>query len=155
MKNHVFSLDLAWDIPSDLAGSSRDPVRRRHTLSHPQKRDIAGSAAPAFHGENTRWNPEELLLASLAQCHMLTFFYLAHNAGWEVRDYTDTPEATLTTHPDGSGNIVDVWLRPVVSVRAGFEGSPEALHVRAHELCFIARSVNFPVRCDATTLTIT
>ena len=155
MKNHTFTLALTWDKPADDSVSQRDPRLRRHTITHPDKPSIEGSSAASFHGEVERWNPEELLLASLAQCHMLTFFYLAHLDGLVVTDYTDAPEATLETHPDGSGNITEVTLKPVVSVRGGFAGDVDALHERAHELCFIARSVNFPVRHDATVVTIT
>jgi organic hydroperoxide reductase OsmC/OhrA len=155
MKNHTFTLTVTWEKPDDSAISPRDPSLRRHRISHLGKPDISGSAAAAFHGEGERWNPEELLLASLAQCHMLTFFYLAGQEGLHIGDYTDTPEAILETHPDGSGNITEVTLKPRVSVRGGFSGDIEALHERAHELCFIARSVNFPVRHDATVVTIT
>jgi len=155
MKNHTFTLALSWDKPSDTATSPRDATRRRHTISHPDKPSILGSSASAFHGEVERWNPEELLLASLAQCHMLTFFYLASQEGLHILDYTDTPVATLETRSDGSGNIIEVILRPQLRVRTGFLGNIDALHERAHELCFIARSVNFPVRHDATTVTIT
>jgi organic hydroperoxide reductase OsmC/OhrA len=155
MKNHTFTLHLAWEKPADTAATSRDPSLRRHLITHPDKPAIQGSAAVAFHGELQRWNPEELLLASLAQCHMLTFFYLANLEGLVVTDYTDTPQATLETHPDGSGNITEVTLTPRVSVRGGFTGDIDALHERAHDLCFIARSVNFPVRHDATVITIT
>lgn len=154
-KDHTFSLHLTWESPADSGVTPRDRAWRRHTVSHPDKPAIRGSAAPVFRGEKELWNPEELLLAALAQCHMLTFFYLASQAGVDVTAYTDTPEATLLTHPDGSGEIIDVVMKPVVSVRTGFDGSVEALHERAHKLCFIARSVNFPVRHDATTLTIT
>jgi len=155
MKNHTFTLNLAWEKPSTIPVSPRDPRLRRHTISHLDKPVIWGSAAPAFHGEVERWNPEELLLASLAQCHMLTFFFLVNQEGLHILDYRDTPEATLETHPDGSGNIISVTLRPQVSVDEGFPADIDALHTRAHQLCFIARSVNFPVRHDATVVTIT
>ena len=155
MRNHTFTLHLAWQAPDVSPISPRDPSLRRHTISHPDKPAISGSAAQAFHGEVERWNPEELLLASLAQCHMLTFFYLANQEGIVIADYTDTPEAILETHPDGSGNITTVLLKPTVTIREGWTGNIEALHKRAHDLCFIARSVNFPVRHDATIVTIT
>lgn len=146
---------MSWDGASRHGLEFRDRTKRRHTISHPEKPDIDGSAAPAFHGETTRWNPEELLLAALSQCHMLTFFYLAHEEGLEVVDYEDTPEATLRTHADGSGEMTEAILKPRVTVRGGWEGSLDDMHHRAHELCFIARSVNFPVTHEATTLTIT
>ena len=155
MGTHTFSLAVSWDGEQSHGLDFRDRKRRRHTVSHPDKPDIEGTAAYAFHGEKTRWNPEEMLVAALSQCHMLTFFYLAHQAGLEVLDYSDIPEGTLITHPDGSGEMTEVSLRPTVTVRAGFDGSVEDLHHRAHQMCFIARSVNFPVTHEATTLTIT
>lgn len=155
MRSHQFTLSIQWDKPDTEPSSPRDPLLRRHTISHPGKQAISGSAATSFHGEADRWNPEEMLLAALSQCHMLTFFYLAGQEGLTVTDYADTPVATLETYPDGSGNITDVVLKPRVSVKPGFSGDIEALHERAHELCFIARSVNFPVRHEVTPVTIT
>jgi organic hydroperoxide reductase OsmC/OhrA len=152
---HRFELTVQWDSVAGEASSARDRVRRRHTVSHPGKADIEGSSAPAFFGEAERWNPEELLLAALSQCHMLTFFYLASQEGLTITDYVDTPEAVLDTNTDGSGNISEVTLKPRLSIQAGFTGSLEALHQRASELCFIARSVNFPVRHDPPPVTIT
>jgi len=155
VKTHRFELTVQWDADTVEPASARDKLRRRHTISHPGKPDIVGSAAPAFFGEAERWNPEELLLAALSQCHMLTFFYLAGQEGLAITDYRDTPEAVLETNPDGSGNIVEVTLKPQLSVADGFTGSIEALHLRASELCFIARSVNFPVRHEPLPVTIT
>lgn len=155
MKNRTFTLEVSWDFAPSRPENARDPVLRQHTIRHPGKPDIPGSAAPGFHGDETRWNPEELLLAALSQCHMLTFFYVARQAGLVVTSYRDTAQATLAAHPDGSGNITEVMLRPAVSVEAGFDGDVGGLHQQANELCFIARSVNFPVRHDPPALTIT
>lgn len=155
MGTHSFSLTVTWDGATRHSLDFRDRTRRQHTVSHPEKPDIEGTAAYAFHGEKTRWNPEEMLVAALAQCHMLTFFYLAHQAGVDVLDYSDAPEGTLLTHPDGSGEMTEVSLRPTVTIRAGGEGLVDDLHHQAHGMCFIARSVNFPVTHQATTLTIT
>jgi organic hydroperoxide reductase OsmC/OhrA len=155
VKTHRFELTVQWDADTVEPALARDKSRRRHTISHPGKPDIDGSAAPAFFGEAERWNPEELLLAALSQCHMLTFFYLAGREGLTITEYVDTPQAVLETNADGSGNIVEVVLKPQLGIRDGYSGSIETLHQQASELCFIARSVNFPVRHEPLPLVIT
>jgi organic hydroperoxide reductase OsmC/OhrA len=152
VSTHRFSLTVTWDGGTLSALDFRDKTRRRHTVSHEGKQSIEASAAPAFHGEKSRWNPEDLFLAALSQCHMLTFFYLANEAGVEVADYRDTPEATLETHQDGSGEMTQVVLRPVVTIRSGDEALVKELHHTAHSMCFIARSVSVPVTHEATTI---
>ena len=93
--------------------------------------------------------PEELLVASLSQCHMLWFLHLCSAAGVVVTSYRDQPIGTMTETEYGGGHFTEIALRPEV----GFAEPAQAarateLHKRAHELCFIANSVNFPVRCD-------
>lgn len=108
---------------------------------------IAGSSDPAFRGDPGRWNPEQLLTAALSQCHMLWYLHLCAEAGVVVTGYTDHAAGTMTEHADGSGRFTEVLLRPHVTVRSpDMIGKAAGLHRDAHEKCFIARSVNFPVR---------
>ena len=107
---------------------------------------IHGSADPAFRGDAHRWNPEQLLLASLAQCHMLWYLHLAADAGVTVTAYSDTPTCIMVERPGGAGEFTSATLRPAVTIAP--DSDPEraaALHDRAAEYCFIARSVRFPV----------
>ena len=101
---------------------------------------------PTFHGDPTRWNPELLLVASLAQCHMLWYLHLASTAGIVVVDYVDTAHGVMALDADGSGRFESVTLRPAVTIttpeRTELAGR---LHEDAAARCFIARSVNFPV----------
>jgi organic hydroperoxide reductase OsmC/OhrA len=122
---------------------------REHEISAPGKPAIPGSSDPKFRGDARRYNPEELLLASLSSCHMLWYLHLASEAGIIVTAYRDDPVGTMHETPDGSGAFVEVVLRPVVTAQRGANtGVVAELHHRAHALCFIANSMNFPVRCE-------
>jgi organic hydroperoxide reductase OsmC/OhrA len=108
---------------------------------------ISGSSDPAFRGDPGRWNPEQLLTASLAQCHMLWYLHLCAVAGVVVTGYRDHAVATMTEDPEGGGRFTEVVLRPHVTVSSpDMIEKANGLHRDAHEKCFIARSVNFPVR---------
>jgi organic hydroperoxide reductase OsmC/OhrA len=111
-----------------------------------------GSSDPAFRGDPGRYNPEELLVAALSQCHLLWFLHLAATAGVVVTGYTDRPEGTMTEHADGAGEFTEVVLRPAVTVaEPGMVDAVAGLHERAHRMCFIARSVSFPVHHQPST----
>jgi organic hydroperoxide reductase OsmC/OhrA len=109
---------------------------------------IPGSSDPHFRGDAARYNPEELLVASLSTCHMLWVLHLCADAGIVVTDYSDEAEGEMRLNADGSGEFVSVTLHPrlVIDGRARADEATQLNH-RAHELCFIARSVNFPVEC--------
>ena len=122
---------------------------RAHEYSVPGKPVIPGSSDPAFRGDRTRYNPEELLVMSLSSCHMLWFLHLAAEAGVVVTAYEDEASGTMIETADTGGHFTEVVLRPRVTFASGTDPSrAAALHDRAHHLCFIANSVNFPVRCE-------
>ena len=122
---------------------SRDHDVRGTTADLPV---IRGSADPAFRGDARRWNPEQLLLASLSQCHMLWYLHVAADAGVTVTGYSDTPTGIMAEHPDGAGEFTSVTLHPAVTIAPGNDPESAAmLHDRAAKYCFIARSVSFPV----------
>ncbi len=132
---------------TDYAGYSRD-----HAISAAGKRMIDGSSDPAFRGDPARWNPEELLVASIAACHQLWFLHLASVDGLAVTAYSDEPVGEMEEEGDGGGQFTRVTLRPRVTLDARHDaGDAErlaALHQAAHAHCFIARSLNFPVLCE-------
>ena len=124
---------------------------RDHRIEATGKRAIEGSADPAFRGDAARWNPEELLLASLSACHQLWYLHLCADRGVVVLAYEDAAEGTMTEAADGSGAFTAVLLRPAVLLAGGSDAVlAEALHAEAASGCFIARSVSFPVRHMAT-----
>lgn len=107
--------------------------------------ELQGSAAKPFHGDTTRWNPEQLLLAALVECHVLSYLYVAGQAELAVEKITVRGELTLEAGADG-GQVTSATLYPEVWVADSMQ-LPRAkeLHDEAHRQCFIARSVNFPV----------
>ena len=111
---------------------------------------MPGSAAGVYRGDDSRMNPEDLLVASLSSCHFLSYLALCARAGVEVVDYSDAAEGTIQIK-DGAMRFTLVLLRPQVLLASdGDIAKAEALHEGAHHSCFIANSVNFPVRYEAT-----
>jgi organic hydroperoxide reductase OsmC/OhrA len=110
------------------------------------KPDISGSADPAFRGDKTKHNPEELLLASLSSCHMLSYLHLCAVAGVVVTDYIDHATGIMIETSAGGGRFSEATLNPIVTVTEdSMTQKANELHKKANEICFIANSVNFPV----------
>ena len=150
---HSYELSLRWTGNTGSGTSSYRAYSREHEIRAVGKPVIAGSSDPAFRGDSQRWNPEELLVAALSQCHMLWYLHLAVDAGVVVTAYADTPLGVMVENPDGSGEFTEVLLRPSVTVAdGGMRERAEALHDDAEKLCFIARSVNFPVHHQPVTV---
>ncbi len=147
-RTHLYSTTIAWTGDRGTGTSHYRGYDRDHVLSAPGKADILMSSDPAFRGDPTRWNPEELLLAALSSCHMLWFLHLATEAGIVVRAYSDHAEGRMVETADGSGRFTEVVLRPAVAAEAGTEEAAMRLHHEAHAKCFVANSVNFLVRCE-------
>jgi len=147
MKQHHYTVTVVWTGNDGRGTATYTGYSRAHRITAPGKSPIDGSADPAFRGDLARWNPEELLLASLSACHQLWYLHLCATSGICVTAYEDAAEATMAEAPDGSGHVISAALRPQVRVAPGCDiALAEALHGRAHAMCFIARSVNFPVR---------
>ncbi|MCS5722598.1 OsmC family protein [Herbiconiux sp. CPCC 203407] len=147
---HHYSVDVEWLGNRGTGTSHYRDYGRQGLLTAAGKHDIEVSADKTFHGDRDRWNPEELLLAALAECHMLSFLHVAVLHGLVVTAYTDAATGTLVQQGDG-GRFTSAELHPVVTLAVA-EGaaSPSeeefaALHREAAEKCFIANSVNFPV----------
>jgi organic hydroperoxide reductase OsmC/OhrA len=150
---HTYQLSLSWTGNVGPGTSDYRAYERTHEVTAAQKPTILGSSDPAFRGDPRRWNPEELLVASLSQCHLLAYLHLAASAGVVVTAYTDTPVGSMAENTDGSGQFTEVLLSPAVTVaEESMVTRADELHEAAHRMCFIAGSVNFPVRHAATTL---
>ena len=148
---HRYAAQVSWT--GDRGEGTRDyrSYGREHDIVIAGKPTLAGSADPAFRGDASRHNPEDLLVASLSACHMLWYLHLAAEAGVVVRGYVDEAVGTMLTDARG-GQFAEVALRPLVTISAGDPAAAEALHHAAYAACFIARSVNFPVRCEPRTV---
>ena len=144
---HNYAVRVEWqgNLGSGTSGY-RDYGRDLHVTAEGNP-PIEGSADKPFRGSPERWNPEELLLAALAQCHMLSYLHVAVKNGIVVTGYEDDAIGTMTQVGEG-GHFTSVTLRPVVTIAEGDPEIARAIHAEASALCFIASSVNFPVRHD-------
>lgn len=145
-KDHLYKADLEWT--GSASGPTRDyrSYSRDFVLRLPGKADLRGSSDPAFVGDPALHNPEDLLLAAIASCHMLSWLSLCARRKIEAKSYRDTPEATMTWVGDTYA-FSNVVLHPHCSISAGSDlAVATALHDEAHHVCFIARSVNFTIR---------
>ena len=148
-RRHLYRATIDWKGDQGTGTSGYRDYARDHLIATAGKPDIAGSSDPAFRGDGARWNPEELLVASLAACHQLWYLHLCAEAGVVVTGYRDEAEGTMIEEPDGGGRFERVVLYPEVTLAPGSDASTAlALHDQAHHRCFIARSVNFPVDCN-------
>lgn len=148
-RRHGYRIQLAWTGDRGLGTAGYRDYGREHEVRAEGKPVIAGSSDPAFRGDAARWNPEELLVASLSACHQLWYLHLCAEAGVVVRTYEDTAEGVMAEGEDGGGRFLSVVLRPRVGLAAGTDAErARALHDHAHEKCFIASSVNFPVTIE-------
>ena len=143
-REHTYSVSLVWTGNTGKGTSDYRSYARDHEINAPGKPPIYGSADPKFRGDSARYNPEELLVSALSSCHMLWYLHLCADAGIVVVSYEDRAVGTMQESNAGDGRFVGVTLRPHVRVTGSAEKA-EALHQRAHELCYIANSVNFPV----------
>ncbi len=150
-KPHRYETTVVWTGNLGAGTASYRGYARAHEITAPGKPPIPGSSDAAYRGDAARYNPAELLLASLSACHMLWYLHLCADAGIVVTDYQDRAQGTEIELEDGGGHFTEVVLRPRVTLKSGGDAAlAESLHARAHALCFIANSVNFPVRHEAT-----
>ena len=152
-REHQYRITTTWTGNLGTGTSDYRAYSRNHEIKISGKTaPLAGSSDAAFRGDPARYTPEELLVASLSACHMLWFLHLCADAGIVVIEYEDAASGVMSEHvvpePDaGAGEFTLVVLRPrAVITDSACIADAMALHLRAHELCFIARSVNFPVQ---------
>lgn len=148
-KSHAYTLHLRWTGNRGEGTAAYQAYARDHEIQGTGKPVILGSSDPAFRGDPTRYNPEELFVSTLASCHMLWYLHLCSVAKIVVQDYEDQAEGIMLEEPSGKGYFQEVILRPQVRLsNPDRQAEALALHEQAHAYCFIANSVNFPVRVE-------
>ena len=147
-RQHHYRVTMRWTGNLGRGTADYRAYTRDHEYSAGGKSaTIPGSSDPAFRGDSSRYNPEELLVAALSSCHMLTLLHLCANAKIVVTEYTDDAEGEMA-EGEGTGHFLRVTLRPrMVITDPSRIADAAALHAQAHHGCFIAQSVNFPVDC--------
>jgi organic hydroperoxide reductase OsmC/OhrA len=145
-RQHNYNLTVKWTGNKGTGTSNYKAFERSHTIIINNKVELLGSSDPAFRGDKTKHNPEELLVASLSSCHMLWYLHLCAEAGVIIVDYVDNATGIMMETSNGGGHFTEVILNPIVIVTENsMVEKANELHKRANELCFIANSVNFPV----------
>ncbi len=143
---HRYEIKLTWTGAAQGPTQNYKSYSREYRIEAPGKPTLAASADPAFRGDAALYNPEDLLVASLSGCHMLTYLAYCALQGIAVVAYEDPASGTMVQEGSG-GRFTEVVLRPRVTVATGTDmDKARALHEKAHADCFVANSVNFPVR---------
>lgn len=151
MKEHRYRVQMKWTGNLGTGTSGYGAYSRNHIHVAEGKPELPGSSDPSFLGDSTRYNPEELLVASLSSCHMLWYLHLCATNRIIVEKYEDFPEGIMVEE-DGGGRFTEVILKPQVTIQSGCDPYLAAqLHHEANRLCFIANSCNFPVRHEPRT----
>jgi len=148
---HTYGLRSTWTGNRGTGTSGYRDYDRAVTIEIDGKAPLLASADRPFRGDATKWNPEDLLLAALSECHLLSYLHACVQAGVVVVDYHDTASGVMVEDGKGGGAFRDVMLRPHVTVAdVSMVDAAMAAHTQANEWCFIANSVNFPVHHEAT-----
>ena len=147
-KTHFYALHLRWTGNTGHGTKTYSGYSRNHEVTIAGKPMLPGSSDPSFRGDATRYNPEELLLAAISNCHMLWFLHLCAEYKINVTAYEDSPTSIMQEDQTGGGKFTEATLHPVVTVASGDVALIDALHEKAHGFCFVAQSLNFPVHCS-------
>lgn len=150
-KEHTYNVELVWTGNTGQGAASHTGYSRDHEIRVEGKPPIPGSSDPAFRGDPSRYNPEDMLVGSLAACHMLWYLALCAKYKIVVTQYVDHARGRMVVAPGQPGRFAEAVMRPTVTLAPGSDlRKAEELHEEAHRLCFVANSVNFPVRVEPT-----
>lgn len=146
-KEHQYKTELVWTGNKGSGTMDYRSYDRDFVVMIAGKTPIAGSSDSAFLGDKTKYNPEDLLLSSISSCHMLWYLHLCSKNEIVVLEYKDNAMGMMIENADGSGQFKEVLLQPEVVISdASQKDLANALHEEANKMCFIANSLNFPVK---------
>lgn len=145
-KHHHYTLAVEWTGNNGIGTENYEVYSRSHTIQSDDKPIIEASSDTAFRGDQTKYNPEELFVASISSCHMLWYLHLCADNDIVVHTYKDAAEGTLVESASTAGHFASVILNPMVTVSESWMlEKAHLLHAEAHKKCFIANSCNFPI----------
>lgn len=148
-KLHHYTADIIWTGAGIEGTKTYKTYTRDYNIEAAGKPPILGSSDPAFLGDPVRYNPEDMLVASVSACHMLWYLHLCAVNGVVVTAYHDSAEGEMSEGAGGAGKFERITLRPRITITADSDADKAAsLHTVAHEKCFIANSLNCPVGCE-------
>ncbi|WP_075341457.1 OsmC family protein [Tenacibaculum agarivorans] len=145
-KEHKYAATVTWRGNKGKGTIDYKNYERSYEISIANKPQILGSSDVAFRGDGGKYNPEELLITSIASCHMLWYLHLCAEKGIVVTAYEDQVYGVMNINADGSGYFSKVILNPTVTIsEISMKEKAIELHQKANEFCFIANSINFPI----------
>lgn len=146
--NHDFTARVIWSGNKGTGTSAYDAYERTWDLAVEGKSVVHCSNDPMLGGDPSKYNPEDMLIGALSSCHMLWYLHLCSNAGIVVTSYEDNAVGVGESEPSGKGKFIEAVLRPKITISEGDADKARNIHDEIHKYCFIARSVNFPVRYE-------
>lgn len=150
---HHYALTAKWHGNKGSGTCGLRDYDRSHTIRITGKPDLHLTTDNAAVGDKTKLNPEDLLVSAISSCHMLSYLYVCAMEGVVVVDYVDTATGLMIENESGGGSFKEVVLNPIVTVaNASMKVKALELHHKAHDICYIANSVNFQVTTKATCL---
>ncbi|MBY0244740.1 MAG: OsmC family protein [Sphingobacteriaceae bacterium] len=154
-KEHQYKTNLVWTGNKGSGTMDYRSYDRDFTISIADKPNIAGSSDSIFLGDKSKHNPEDFLVSSVSSCHMLWYLHLCAKNNIIVIEYKDNALGILTEESGESGRFTEILLQPevLISDRSQKELANE-LHIEANKLCFIANSLNCPVKHKAICLAV-
>ncbi|MCB1030744.1 MAG: OsmC family protein [Acidimicrobiales bacterium] len=147
---HHYFTRLTWKGSTGLGYEHYD--RGHSVVAPPAHADLAITSDPAFKGDSSRLNPEQLLLAAASSCQMLSFLAVASRARLDVVSYSDDATALMAAD-NGPMRITTIRLQPEVALvdtkpsRISDERLGHLIEV-AHKECFIANTLNCEISID-------
>ena len=149
-KIHTYDVAVEWTGNKGDGTSSYRGYDRSYDVRADGKPTLQGSSDPAFRGDASCWNPEDLLVASASACHKLTYLHLCSVNKVIVTAYVDQAHGVMEEGKMG-GKFVKIILRPTVTITADSDADvAKKLHHDANSFCFIANSVSFPIEHEPT-----
>lgn len=146
-KEHHYKLTAKWHGNTGTGTSSVRGYDRSHTVTITNKPELHLTTDNPLVGDKTKLNPEDLLVSAVASCHMLSYLYVCAQEGVVVTDYADEATGLMIENASGGGQFQEITLNPVVTVRdPSMIEKAFLLHHKAHEVCYIANSLNFEIR---------
>jgi organic hydroperoxide reductase OsmC/OhrA len=146
---HNYALKAVWHGNKGTGTSNLKAYDRSHTVSIKGKPDLHLTTDNPAAGDKSKLNPEDLLVTAIASCHMLSYLYVCALDGIVITSYEDNATGTMLEKQAGGGFFKEVTLNPAVTVaNASMADKAIELHHKAHEICYIANSVNFEVKCN-------
>jgi len=146
IRTHHYAVQITWTGNTGSGTARYASYEREHTISAPDKAQISGSSDPAFRGDRSRYNPEELLVASASACHMLTYLHLCAVNKIVVLSYEDSCTGEMRENADSGGTFERIDLQPEIMISSCSDLKlAEALHEQAHQHCIIANSLRVPI----------